>query len=110
MLALQNVADWGTATEGNPGAYIILQSDGNLVVLTSDDKTLWHSHTDGIRNIDHLIMQNDGHLVLYKNDGSAAWWHRTGNINNWKKLVIKIGICTIRFYYIILNISKSNNY
>ena len=81
-MSVQNVAEWATAT-GNPRAYLSLQYDGKLVVVTSDGKALWHSHTNGIiRKVDHLIMQNDGHLVLYNDNGSATWCHRMGNINN----------------------------
>ncbi len=39
---------WATNTDGNPGAFLAIQSDGNLVVYRNDgQQALWASNTDG---------------------------------------------------------------
>ena len=36
---------FNTRTQGNPGARLVMQSDGNLVVLSPDDQVLFQSRT-----------------------------------------------------------------
>jgi hypothetical protein len=38
---------WNTNTQNNPGAYLVLKDDGNLVIYRSDKKELWSSWTNG---------------------------------------------------------------
>lgn len=68
---------WHTGTNGNPGAYFLVQADGNLVVYSSANKALWHSRT--VRNVDAvvLVMQNDANLVSYGfiGDDVRVLWH-----------------------------------
>jgi len=40
---------WSTSTSGHPGARLVLQDDGNLVVVQGT-KTLWSSRTDGFKD------------------------------------------------------------
>jgi hypothetical protein len=41
---------WNTKTQNNPGAYLVLQNDGNLVICRSDKKVLWASGTNKKKN------------------------------------------------------------
>lgn len=36
---------WGSATDGNPGAYFALQPDGNLVIYSRSNQPIWSSGT-----------------------------------------------------------------
>jgi len=56
----------------NAKAYLVLQSDGNLVLYGERGKYLWDSGTAG-QNVYRLVMQGDGNLVLYRANGTAAW-------------------------------------
>jgi hypothetical protein len=38
---------WSTGTAGNPGATLVVQTDGNMVVYSSGGRALWNSHTAG---------------------------------------------------------------
>ncbi|KXZ43353.1 hypothetical protein GPECTOR_93g623 [Gonium pectorale] len=41
---MDNIEKWTTKTAGNPGAYLLLQDDGNLVIYSSEGKhRLWES-------------------------------------------------------------------
>jgi surface antigen len=62
-----------TPTGGHPGAYAVLQGDGNFVVYAADHRTaLWASYTN-VPN-DYLTLQNDGNLVIYTAGGGTALW------------------------------------
>ncbi len=63
-----NVGTWGPGTYGHPGAYAIMQGDGNLCVYTSTNTYLWCSGTGGT-NADRLNMEDDGRIIIYK----SAW-------------------------------------
>ncbi len=79
-------AIWNSATGGNPGDYLINQSDGNLVIYPAGDSSstggaLWNTVTFG--NIDnYLKMQDDGNLVVYSEGGVALWSSVTGKLPN----------------------------
>jgi hypothetical protein len=62
-----NVGTWSApGTNGNPGAYVNMQSDGNLVVYNSTGTTaLWNSGTYNSGST-LLNMENDGRIILYK--------------------------------------------
>ncbi len=68
------VALWNTGTQGNPGAFIVLQNDGNLVIYRSNGTAAWHTSTHGTA-ADTLVMQDDGNVVLY-GPGGAVHWHK----------------------------------
>jgi hypothetical protein len=38
---------WATGTDRNPGASLLLQDDGNLVVYARGGRALWHTNTAG---------------------------------------------------------------
>lgn len=61
---------WGSGTR-RPGASLVLQPDGDLVVRSSSGQRLFSSGTAG-KHADKLIMQSDGNLVLYA--GSKPVW------------------------------------
>lgn len=54
------------------GYTLILQGDGNLVVLDNSGRAIWATNTAG-SGADRLIMQSDGNLVLYRRNTTAVW-------------------------------------
>src|SRR5215472_10262934 len=53
--------------------FLIMQSDGNLVLYRVDNGTaLWASNTWG-QPVTHAIMQADGNFVCYDANGKAYW-------------------------------------
>jgi hypothetical protein len=38
-------AKWSTGTNGHPGAYFVMQNDGNAVVYSRNNKPLWATNT-----------------------------------------------------------------
>jgi 3-deoxy-D-arabino-heptulosonate 7-phosphate (DAHP) synthase len=68
-------AIWHTSTQGNPGARIVMQGDGNLVIYRTNGITAaWATMTFGGGHV--LVMQNDGNLVMY-GAGGAKWASNT---------------------------------
>lgn len=55
---------WQTNTAGNPGAYAIMQTDGNFVVYSTSGRALWDSKTYGHPDA-ILVLQWDHNLVIY---------------------------------------------
>ena len=68
-----NAPLWSTNTGGNPGARKVMQSDGNLVIYSSDGRALWGSGTGGTPGNPgaYVTMQSDGNLVIYSR--KAIW-------------------------------------
>lgn len=75
---------WHTDTWPRPlgwhygGNYVIMQTDGNLVVYDSNSpntkhKAIWDSKTNG-RGENYLVLQNDGNLVIYTVGTVNAQW------------------------------------
>jgi len=64
---------WNSHTEGNPGAYAVMQDDGNFVVYSKGKTALWNSVTFGNPG-SYLEVQDDGNLVVY-NPGRDALWN-----------------------------------
>lgn len=73
------VATWSSGTYGNPGAYVQLQSNGDVVVYSAGGSMLWHSGNYGSPS--ELLMQPDGNLVEY-GSGIAMWYTATGHVDN----------------------------
>lgn len=73
------VATWSSGTYGNPGAYVQLQSNGDVVVYSATGSLLWHSGQYGSPS--ELLMQPDGNLVEY-GSGIAMWYTATGHVDN----------------------------
>ncbi len=63
---------WSTGTGGNPGSRLIVNGEGNPVVLRPDGHVLWHSITHGTP-ADRLMLQSDGNLFVKGPDGQIYW-------------------------------------
>jgi len=63
---------WATGTDGNPGAWAVMQSDGNFVVYSSQNRALWATGTDGNPGA-WAVMQSDGNFVVYSSQNRALW-------------------------------------
>ena len=73
---------WGANTAGHPGAYALMQSDGNLVVYDANNNFLWMSGTNGTY-AERLDMEDDGRIIIYK----SAWNSGTSTGQfNWTQL------------------------
>ncbi|HEX3947722.1 MAG TPA: hypothetical protein VHW47_08445, partial [Acidimicrobiales bacterium] len=70
------MAVWSTASETHPGAYAVVQNDGNFVVYgPTGQQVLWSSGSTGVPN-PVLQVQDDGNVVLYGQNQAgqyAAW-------------------------------------
>ncbi len=71
--------------------YLIMQSDGNVVIYTDTDNPIWSTATNGSGDKARFAMQTDGHLVLYDYWGQAIWasqthpaWDSKYNSSTWK--------------------------
>jgi uncharacterized protein YaiE (UPF0345 family) len=69
-------AVWQTGTYGHPGAVLVSQLDGNVVLYSSSGSVLWQTRTYGHSAPVYLLMQNDGNLVIYS-DGHPIWQSHT---------------------------------
>lgn len=67
---------WHAATHGNPGAFCVVQTDGNLVVYTDGGVALWSTRTSDKPGA-VLRCQDDGNLVLYQ-AARAVWTSTAG--------------------------------
>ena len=88
-LALYNSSGtqiWDTGTGGNPGAFAVMQSDGNLVVYSNqvNGHSLWASNTGTSPSSTvgnpgaQLWVQSDGNLVVCAdNSGPVLWQSHT---------------------------------
>jgi hypothetical protein len=65
---------WNTATYNHPGAFLVMQGDGNAVVYGPSGGALWNSRTGGHASAAyHLELQGDANLVVYPPAGPAVW-------------------------------------
>ena len=69
-------ARWHAGTYGHPGAFAVMQTDGNLVVYLPSGSALWASGTGGSGG-QEAVVQDDGNFVIYK-PGAAVW--NTGTV------------------------------
>jgi hypothetical protein len=70
---------WQSGTSGHPGAFAVMQRDGNLVVYSAGGQPLWNSETDGNPGA-RLDMQSDGNLVIYSPTGRVLWQTGTAGV------------------------------
>jgi hypothetical protein len=61
---------WASRSYGQPGARLVLQTNGNLVIWRGS-QPVWSSRTAG--RMLRLAVQNNGNLVLYTTTGVVAW-------------------------------------
>lgn len=66
---------WSSGTSGRPGAYAVMQSDGNFVVYRNDGQPLWSTGTPGHPGA-VLMVQSDDNLVIYAGVGAGVLWAR----------------------------------
>jgi hypothetical protein len=74
---------WGST--GGTGTRGIFQTDGNLVVYTSDNRPVWSSESNYLNCLTSgrctLHIQDDGNVVIYDGVGFPIWftgtWHRS---------------------------------
>ncbi|WP_175805770.1 protease pro-enzyme activation domain-containing protein [Burkholderia ambifaria] len=64
VLLRQGVVQWNSGTFGHPGAFAIMQTDGNLVIYSSNGTPLWYSGTSGHPG-SATFVQDDGNVVIY---------------------------------------------
>jgi hypothetical protein len=65
---------WRASTEG-PGAYAVMQEDGNFVVRTRDHAPVWHSATHGNPRA-YLVVDgvgDRGTVTIYDHVGHVIW-------------------------------------
>ena len=67
---------WSTGTFNHPGAFLTLQSDGNVVVYSSSHQALWASWSSGWFPPAILVLQGDGNFVEYNIFHGAMWASR----------------------------------
>ena len=73
---------WGSGTDGHPGAWATMQSDGNLVIYPGGGgSALWSSGTVGNHNAIFAI-QDDANLVIYTYGFGKALWASNSNTQN----------------------------
>jgi hypothetical protein len=73
VLYQNGTARWATGTHNHPGAKVIMQTDGNLVVYDANGTTpLWSSKTYGSA-ADRLVLYDNGDLVLLDPDNTIIW-------------------------------------
>jgi hypothetical protein len=81
-------AIWSTGTWGHSGAYMYMQTDGNLVVYKSGGGpgiggALWSTGTSGHSGA-HAVMQNDGNFVVYRSGGGPTSGGALWASNTWR--------------------------
>lgn len=75
---------WATNTAGHPGAYYVMQTDGNFVIYEDDEDgnkvALWATGTNGFSGA-YYEMQDTGNFVIMSKDGEDVLWESgtTGN-------------------------------
>jgi hypothetical protein len=72
---------WALGTWGQPGNYLVMQTDGNLVVYSRTGTAMWASQSSwGTGSADVLRVQDDSNLVVYS--GQRAVWS-TGYVTSY---------------------------
>ena len=69
---INGTALWASGKNGSGAAYVIMQSDGNLVQYNSSGGAIWASGTNNSAGA-RTNMQNDGNLVIYNSSNSPVW-------------------------------------
>lgn len=66
---------WASNTGGHPGAWAIMQDDGNFVVYDANGAPLWATATGPSGN--SIVVQSDGNVVVYDANGAPRWSSNT---------------------------------
>jgi nucleoid-associated protein YgaU len=67
---------WSSGTAGTGAVRASMQTDGNFVLYTTDDRPVWSTRTNGHANAS-LTLQDDRNLVLYPASGQPLWSSKT---------------------------------
>ena len=68
----QDPVIWESGTGGNPGAYYVIQNDGNFVIYNKDHVALWSTGTQG-HWLAYYEFQDDGNFVIYDPGRIPLW-------------------------------------
>ncbi|WP_233410162.1 protease pro-enzyme activation domain-containing protein [Burkholderia ambifaria] len=77
VLLRQGVPVWNSGTYGHSGAFGVMQGDGNLVVYSPAGAPLWNSGTGGNSGATAYI-QDDGNVVIYTQ--RPSWSSNTAGV------------------------------
>ena len=77
------------------GYFLVMQTDGNLVVYTSANKAVWNSGTEGTGSANYVIMQGDGNFVVYTSANKAVWNSGTNGTGALDAALTPSGIITL---------------
>jgi len=66
-----NRALWSSGTFNHSGAYLAMQTNGDLVVYLGS-KALWSTHTTG-KGLSRAVIQDDANFVVYNEHNTATW-------------------------------------
>jgi hypothetical protein len=69
---------FGVPTALSAGSYLTMQTDGNLVLYTTDGTVQWASNTSGNSGAT-ATLQDDGNFVVSSSSGTALWASNTDN-------------------------------
>ncbi|TCK65588.1 peptidoglycan DD-metalloendopeptidase family protein [Curtobacterium sp. PhB136] len=69
---LNGKAAWASRTNGHPGSWASVQTDGSLVVYGPDNRALWSSKTTTAGR-GQLLVQVDSNVVLYGSKDTRVW-------------------------------------
>lgn len=67
---------WSLGTYGQPGNYLTMQRDGNLVVYSTAGRAVWSTRSWGTGSSNVFRMQDDSNMVVY-NGARPIWWSGT---------------------------------
>ena len=70
-------AVWWTGTQGNPGAFAVMQNAGNLVVYRANRTVLFAAPPSQYIGGSRLVIQDDRNVVIYTSIGTPTWSSRT---------------------------------
>jgi hypothetical protein len=65
-------AVWSSGTQGHPGAYVSMQTQGNLVIYYNG-AAIWYTSGGGYTGA-YLRLQNDGNAGVFQTNGLAQWY------------------------------------
>jgi hypothetical protein len=68
---------WHTNTSGHPGARLVMQRGGNLVLVDPQGLLLWDTGTSSTGAL--LSLQSDGNVVVHQ--GSRVLWDRVSGVH-----------------------------
>lgn len=73
----QSYPAWDTGTAGHPGAYLIMQGDGNLVIYATNGTPLWNAGTWGHPG-SNMTLWSNGALIVWASNGVPLWGSGAG--------------------------------